>query len=392
MKRRITKKNIPMNASRCIVLFWAVSVLLCVSICMIAAAAASPETECVITADGAETTVVCTGNSAEQALAAAGVELLDGDSCSVQERGGVLYVDVVRAKVVSLTVNGQTEFFRTGCGTVGAFLAERGIALDSHDTVSADPDAAVTDGMAITVSRTDTQTVAMQVDVDYETEYRDDPDAYEGETAVVQEGKNGAKSITYTITSKDGVVTGLKAGDEQLLYQPVPQIVAVGTKPRPAQEAASGAERTESGETSGSSSGQTSGASSASADSGNASAGVSAGTSGEQAQGSTVQAWDGTTYTYSKVLSMTATAYTFNSGANITASGAPAQVGIVAADLSYLPMGTIVYIVSASGSWEYGYAVVGDTGVSGATIDLFFNTYDECIQFGVRDALVYVIG
>ena len=204
---------------------------------MIAAAAASPETECVITADGAETTVVCTGNSAEQALAAAGVELLDGDSCSVQERGGVLYVDVVRAKVVSLTVNGQTEFFRTGCGTVGAFLAERGIALDSHDAVSADPDAAVTDGMAITVSRTDTQTVAMQVDVAYETEYRDDPDAYEGETAVVQEGKNGAKSITYTITSKDGVVTGLKAGDEQLLYQPVPQIVAVGTKPRPAQEA-----------------------------------------------------------------------------------------------------------------------------------------------------------
>ena len=54
-------------------------------------------------------------------------------------------------------------------------------------------------------------------------------------------------------------------------------------------------------------------------------------------------------------------------------------------------MGTKVYIVSAYGDWEYGIAVVGDTGVKGNKIDLFYNTYDECIQFGRRDAIVYIL-
>ena len=87
---------------------------------------------------------------------------------------------------------------------------------------------------------------------------------------------------------------------------------------------------------------------------------------------------------------MTATAYTYTSGANITSSGVPAQVGVVAALPRTLPQGTRVYIVSPYGSWEYGVATVGDRPANDI-IDLFMETYDECIQFGVRDALVYVL-
>ena len=41
----------------------------------------------------------------------------------------------------------------------------------------------------------------------------------------------------------------------------------------------------------------------------------------------------------------------------------------------------------------YGLAVAEDTGgaVKGNKIDLYFNTYRECINFGVRTATVYVL-
>ncbi len=91
-------------------------------------------------------------------------------------------------------------------------------------------------------------------------------------------------------------------------------------------------------------------------------------------------------------MSMRATAYTTERQTNkITATGAIAQVGIVAVDPSVIPLGTKLYIVSANGSWVYGYAVAGDTGVKGQSIDLFFDTYDECINFGVRTATVYIL-
>ena len=390
MKQSITKVKKVLNSSRIVVLCWAVSVTVCASICMFTSAAAAPQTDWVVRADGASISVTCSGEDVEDALSAAGVNMLQGDSYTTVQKGNIRYVDVLRAKVVTLTVNGQTEYVRTGCSTVGELLKERNIVLDADDTLSANLQDKVTDGMAITVAMTDVQTVTMQVDLVFETEYRDDPNAYDGETTVLQSGKNGRKQVTYTIVSENGVVTSLQVGEEEIVCEPVNQIVARGTKQHPTEES-TGSDI------------QTSGSDPveqwpvaeepeeeppADVSSGNS----SDGSSDSSASDNTVQAWDGTIYTYSEVLNMTATAYTFNSGANITASGVPAQVGVIAADLSYLPMGTVVYIVSASGSWEYGYAVVGDTGVSGAKVDLFFNTYDECIQFGIQDALVYVIG
>ena len=105
-----------------------------------------------------------------------------------------------------------------------------------------------------------------------------------------------------------------------------------------------------------------------------------------------VTTMSGEQYVYTKAINMTATAYTYsNNELDITASGRPVQVGVVSADFSVIPMNTKVYIVAADGSWEYGYAIVGDTGVRGNTIDIFLETYDECINFGIRDAIVYIL-
>ena len=41
--------------------------------------------------------------------------------------------------------------------------------------------------------------------------------------------------------------------------------------------------------------------------------------------------------------------------------------------------------------YTYGFAIAEDTGVRGNIIDLYMNSYNECIQFGVRDCTVYVL-
>lgn len=108
----------------------------------------------------------------------------------------------------------------------------------------------------------------------------------------------------------------------------------------------------------------------------------------------TLTAADGSELCYSAVIPVSATAYTTERQENkITATGTVAHVGGIAVDPSVIPYGTQLYIVSEAGSWAYGYAVAEDCGggIKGNKIDLFFDTYNECIQFGVRNALVYIL-
>ena len=97
---------------------------------------------------------------------------------------------------------------------------------------------------------------------------------------------------------------------------------------------------------------------------------------------------------YEKLITGKATAYSPRDG-GFTATGKRAQVGYVAVDPDIIPYGTELYIITSDGSIVYGYAVAEDTGgftKSGKiAVDLFFNTYEECIEFGVRNVEIYVL-
>jgi len=100
----------------------------------------------------------------------------------------------------------------------------------------------------------------------------------------------------------------------------------------------------------------------------------------------------GTVMRYKKVINVTSTAYT-HTGYR-TASLTYPKVGTVAVDPTVIPLGSKLYIESSDGeSWIYGYAVAEDTGplIKGNRIDLFMETQDECVFFGVRDAKVYIL-
>lgn len=105
---------------------------------------------------------------------------------------------------------------------------------------------------------------------------------------------------------------------------------------------------------------------------------------------------NGVPTSYQKVYSnVRATGYFSKSGAG-TASGRLAQVGYVAVDPKVIPYGTKLWIVGhGSSSFVYGYALAADTGgamLSGKNfVDLYYDTYYECVLNGVKYVDVYVL-
>lgn len=96
---------------------------------------------------------------------------------------------------------------------------------------------------------------------------------------------------------------------------------------------------------------------------------------------------------YSYCITGHATAYTADS---ITSTGTRPVQGTVAVNPRQIPYGTRMYITSADGRYVYGYAVAEDTGgfiyfSNGATVDLFMNSYADCVDWGWRMANIYIL-
>lgn len=175
--------------------------------------------------------------------------------------------------------------------------------------------------------------------------------------AVIQEGSDGTYSETYEVIYQDGVETARQLIDV-VDTQAVPTIIEKGT----IENFANNSDPVASIETNDDGSG-------------------------------TITLENGQVLTFSEARTMKGTAYTAGEGkvGTVTASGTTVRLGVVAVDRKVLPLGTKVYVVSNDGRYTYGFAIAEDTGVRGNIIDLYMNTYNDCIQFGVRDCTVYVL-
>ena len=100
----------------------------------------------------------------------------------------------------------------------------------------------------------------------------------------------------------------------------------------------------------------------------------------------------GATMKFSQARTMKCTAYTagHDGVGTRTATGTTVHRGTVAVDKRYIPLGTRMFIVTEKGSYVYGMAKAEDTGMRGDNkLDLYMDTYAECINFGRRDCKVY---
>lgn len=107
-------------------------------------------------------------------------------------------------------------------------------------------------------------------------------------------------------------------------------------------------------------------------------------------QGETLSRGGSISGSFSKTLTMVATAY---AGDGITASGNPTVrnpngYSTIAVDPRVIAPGSKVYVEG------YGYAVADDTGgaIKGNRIDLFMHSEAECNSWGVRTVTVHIIG
>jgi 3D (Asp-Asp-Asp) domain-containing protein len=69
-------------------------------------------------------------------------------------------------------------------------------------------------------------------------------------------------------------------------------------------------------------------------------------------------------------------------------TGIPLQRGVVAVDSRVIPMGTRLYIEG------YGEAIAADQGnaIKGNRIDLFFNSHQEGLNWGIKTVKVTILG
>jgi 3D (Asp-Asp-Asp) domain-containing protein len=227
----------------------------------------------------------------------------------------------------------------TRARTIGAVLREQGIQLKPEDVVVPPLTAAVTDGMEIDLGIVERRekdfkkTLVHPIDVDYTN------DLNVGEIIDVQEGKDGLEELQTEAFFLNG---------EEAFEKVLKSTVLV-----PAKDAK-----------------------------------VLEGTSLRQkmyrlAKRARVR----------KIITMNASAYypgpedTWPYATGYTSTHLKAGYGVAAVDPKFIRLKTQLYVEG------YGYAVAGDVGgaIKGNRIDLCFDTYEEAVQFGRKNAKVYIL-
>ena len=78
----------------------------------------------------------------------------------------------------------------------------------------------------VVTTKTETKTESIA----FQTVRQDDPTLEKGKEVVAQNGVNGTRTITYTVTYTDGKETGRTVASDKVTKEPVNQVVKVGTK------------------------------------------------------------------------------------------------------------------------------------------------------------------
>lgn len=274
--------------------------------------------------------------------------------------GGKGY-DVTLAAKQSVTVhrNGETQTVQSRNESVSRLLERIGIVPSPLETVAVDLSGS---GVEITVEEEIIYYDRVVEEVTFDTVRIANPEMKKGTEKVVQEGADGVRTSIYEVVFSNGRELS-RQFVEELDSTAVDQIVEYGTAEE--QTVSSVMSNNKSAISNVSKNGDGSG---------------------------TLTLADGTTLNFSAAKSMTATAYTAGHGGvdYCTATGTTVRVGTVAVDKSVIPLGTKLFIVTTDGL-VYGTAVAEDTGVRGNKVDLYFDTYQQCISFGRRSCTVYIL-
>ena len=175
--------------------------------------------------------------SPRQVVAAAGLKLYNEDKVNAERSDNFVGEGVVgqkitieRAMPVKVSIGGKTFEFRTWKQTVRELLAEKGIDLQPSDQLNVAPDAKLSKGTHVVVSRLSQDIVSVMEVINPEVQYVDDPNQPASFQEVKEPGAPGQKLVTYAVQQRDGIETGRTVVDTKVVQEAKVKVVLRGTK------------------------------------------------------------------------------------------------------------------------------------------------------------------
>lgn len=286
-------------------------------------------------------------------LGEAGLELDEDDTYTTQPGIGGSEITIQRSQTILINYHGEQMTAASFGETVQQLLTRLNISLDSTDVTSQKLDKKTYDGMSLRIDQILHQEQTYTSTISHGISYCYDASLPLGMEEVITRGIDGEMLCKAMVTYVNGVETSRNVLTQSVSKSPVDEVIAIGT-----------------------------------------------GMAGETFadNGMPVITEDKIYLPTGEVLSYThsidgrASAY-YNRGT--TATGTEARPGVAAVDPSFVPYGTRMFIVTKDGAYVYGIACAedaGDTNIVGSRIDLWYPTYEECIQFGNREITIYILG
>lgn len=353
------------------------SVVLLVVLCMttLLSTSATPMGDIVTIVEGDESRTVYTDSTlVSDIIGEQGIEVTNRDlicpavNSKLDDDNKLI---IKRLSLVDVYYMDKHISYWTDAETYGEFLSNKPGLADDDDICDVNfQDKLKPSGNVINIIKISRKSEQIESEIPYSSRTVYDAKRPKGERKVTTEGKNGKMITNYNIEYHNGVEAVRSADSQTIIEKPVDEVITEGTYVKQAHKPAAFG-------------------------SSNQSAAVSASASSLVVNGQPIS--------FKKVLTCQATAYDLSiescgkapgtPGYGITASGTYAKPGTVAVDPRVIPLGTKMYIVSTDGSVVYGFCTAEDTGgaIKGNKVDLFYNTKQECMQFGRRNVLVYIL-
>lgn len=268
-------------------------------------------------------------------------------------------IEIYGAFDIKIKIDGAV-YHRTVSGkTVKDAISKVDLNISEDDQTNPGPNAPLMNGIEIEVIKVKTKVYTVTEKLSYTTKYVYTDELAAGKTRVKVEGQNGTREITYKESYINGVLIDSVVKESKITKRPVDKVLEVGTKV-------------------------------------NVKPSTTPSTTpiSDLAVPSYVNIGaNGIPTNYKKAINGKATAYCIPGG--ITATGEKARTGYIAVDPNEIPYGTEMYIVSADGKCVYGYCIAADTGSfvhsTDWTVDLYMDTEQECVNWGRRDIIIYIL-
>ncbi len=153
--------------------------------------------------------------------------ILNYDLDAPVENGMV--VSINHTMTITVEYNGEKRQVLTSSGTVEKAIGLAGFHLASNNTTSPALDKKLSDGMKIKIHTVETKTVTETEVLEYSTKKVKSTTLENGKTKVKTKGQNGKKEVVYEITYIDGEEDSRTVVSENVLKEPVEEVVEVGT-------------------------------------------------------------------------------------------------------------------------------------------------------------------